>query len=253
VIQYIIGPSLDFFGAVVLGVIMVLGVLTVVAIKTKKINLATKKTESSIYPEKRTIFFYLVPWAVFLIVNVTLAKNLSVYLSQQLPASFYLFLVAVQFVGVVFGAVIIGFFVDFFGRRPALALSLTLYGISAALGGLLTNNQVFSFIYFVNGLSWGILFVLYTFVIWGDLSNKENCAKMYSIGLIVYFSTTGIGLITQISMPVDLSSLLTCLVVFLSIIPIVLAPELLPPDFIERTRLKSHMNILKKIKRENHG
>jgi MFS family permease len=132
-----------------------------------------------------------------------------------------------------------------------------LYGISSALAGISTNFALLYFVYFANGFSWGILLVMYTFVIWGDLSNKENCAKMYAIGFIVFYLTQGIGLLPLgqiLQIPLVISSLGSCLLIFLSNIPIFLAPELLPSDFREKMRLKLHMSAVKKMKQsQNQG
>jgi hypothetical protein len=110
-------------------------------------------------------------------------------------------------------------------------------------------------VYVANGLSWGILVVMYIFVIWGDLANKENCSKMYSIGFLTFYATQGIGLLPlkQISeIPLVVSSLVGCLLIFLSNIPIFVAPELLPSDFRERMKLKLHMDAVKKIKQSRN-
>ena len=201
--------------------------------------------------KKKIVFLYLVPWLLFSIINVTLAKNNSTYIFEQTSASFYVFLVALQAIGVCFGAIIAGFVADLFGRRIALAITLSLYGTSAALGGIFANPQVFSVMYFINGMSWGILFVMYIFVVWGDLANKDNCSKMYSLGVLTYFLSLGLGaFIPQIFLPFGTSSLLICLIIFLSILPIFLSPELVRSDFIERIRLKRHINALSKNKNQ---
>jgi hypothetical protein len=61
-----------------------------------------------------------------------------------------------------------------------------------------------------------------------------------------------LGQILQI--PLVISSLGSCLLIFLSNIPIFLAPELLPSDFREKMRLKLHMSAVKKMKQsQNQG
>jgi hypothetical protein len=227
-----------------------LGLFLFVFFRTKVNNVESKK-EVQNYFEKKVVFLYVVPWILFSIINVTLAKNNSAHIFGQTSASFYVFLVALQVMGVCFGAMIAGFVADFFGRRIALAITLTLYGTSAALGGLFPNPQVFSLMYLINGMSWGILFVMYIFVVWGDLSNKDNRAKMYSMGLITYFLALGIGeFIPQTFLSMGTSSLLMCLIIYLSILPIFLSQELARSDLIERIRLKRHVNAIKKIKNQ---
>ena len=250
-----VAPTLDFQRAVVLGIALSLGPLMVLFLRPEEAVLTVKKDEIRYYPEKRTVLLYLIPWVLFSLINVTFAKNISFNISQQVPPSLYLFLNILQAIGTIFGALSGGAAADFFGRRVSLAFSLTLYGISAALAGIAVNSALLYFVYVANGLSWGILLVMYGFVIWGDLSNKENCAKLYPIGFIIFYATQGIGFlpfkqIFEISLTI--SSLLSCLLIFLSNIPVFLAPELVSSSFQERMRLKLHLKAVKKIKQSRN-
>lgn len=249
----VVAGTLDFLATVILSSFLSLGALTIILLRPEKAMLTAKQDGKENYFEKRTVLFYLIPWIVFSLVNAILAKNYSLSISQQVPSSFYLFLIGLQVIGVVFGAVIGGIIADFFGRRLALALSLTLYGTSSAIAGLFQGNEVFSLVYLTNGLGWGFLFILYTFVVWGDLANKGNCAKMYSIGLAIYYSAFGFGLLfPQMSqVPLVVSALASCLLIFLSNVPIILAPELLPSYFRERIKLKLHMDAVRKINKQS--
>jgi hypothetical protein len=225
-----------------------IGLFLFVFFRTKTNNVESKNDTKKFF-EKKVVFLYLVPWLLFSIVNVTIAKNNSTYFFEHTSASFYVFLVALQSISVCFGAIIAGFVADFSGRRIALAVTLSLYGISAVLGGISTNPQVYSVMYFINGMSWGILFVMYIFVVWGDLANKDNCAKMYSLGVTTYFLSLGIGaFIPQSFLPISISSLLTCSIAFFSILPIFMVPELGPTNFMERVRLKRYANKIGKRK-----
>lgn len=253
VVAYLVAPSLDLLGIIALSVIVSLGILVIVLLKPKQARLTAKKNEEGSYFEKRTVLLYSIPWVIFSLVNVTLAKNASASISQQVSSSFYLFLLGLQFIGVVFGSIIGGTIADLFGRRLSLAFSLTAYGTSAALVGIFTSSEVLSLVYVVNGLSWGILFTMYIFVVWSDLANKDNCAKICSIGLATYYMTIGIGLLWQISIPIVTSSLVTCLLVFLLNVPIALAPELLSPYFRERTRIRLHMKAVRKISKQSRN
>jgi MFS family permease len=256
IVAPIVVETLDFPMTILLSTVLSLGLLSVILLRPEKAVLTAKKDERGNYFEKRTVLLYSIPWVLFSFINVTLAKNISLNILQQVPSSFYLFLTVLQAIGVILGALSGGVIADFFGRRLSLAFSLTLYGISSALAGLFTNDAIFSFVYAANGLSWGILLVLYSFVIWGDLASKENCAKMYSIGLVIYYSTVGVGLLWQVpQIPLVISALASCLLIFLSNVPVVLAPELLSSDFRARMKLRLHMNAVKRMgkKRQNQG
>jgi len=251
----LMAETFDFSGIVMLSVILSLGPLAIKLLEPeKKAILTAKKEEDDYHPEKRTILLYAVPWLLFSLINATFARNMSVNVSQDIPSYYYLFLVVLQLAGSVFGALGGGIIADFFGRRLSLVFSLSLYGIASALVGLVENYEMFVFVYFANGLNWGILLTLYTLVVWGDLANEKSCAKIYSIGLIIFYLATGVGILLthQISqIPLIISSLVSCLLIFLSNIPLILAPELLSPDFREKIKLKLYMNVMKKIGRKS--
>jgi predicted MFS family arabinose efflux permease len=248
---HLVAPRLDFLGTTILSIIFSLGIIVIVSLKSEKAVLTTEKNKEGNYFEKRTIFLYSIPWVLFSLINWTLARNASVIVSQQVSSSFYFALLGLQVLGVIFGSIIGGIAADFFGRRLSLGFSITLYGISTALLGVFTSKEVLSFVYALNGLSWGFLFILYIFVVWSDLANKDNCAKMYSIGLATYYLTLGIGLLTQIYLSLAISSLLICLTVFISNISILMAPELLSPYFRERMKMRLHMKAVKKISNQS--
>jgi len=250
----LMAETFDFSGTVMLTVILSLGTLVIKLLRPeKKAMLTAKKDENGYHPEKRTILLYSVPWALFSLTNATLARNISLHILQSIPFSYYQFLAFLQLVAAVFGALGGGIIADFFGRRLSLVFSLTLYGISSALAGLVKNYEMLCFVYVANGLNWGILLTLYLLVVWGDLASKESCAKRYSIGLIIFYLGTGVGILLthQISqIPLIVSSLVSCLLIFLSNIPLILAPELLSSDFRERIKLKLYMNVARKIGRK---
>jgi MFS family permease len=249
-IDVALAATLDFSGTLILGIILSMAILSVIFLSPKKAKFTEKRDESESYPEKRTIFLYLIPWVIFSIINATFAKNISSTISQAVPSSTYLLLIGLQLIAALVGTLGGGIIADFFGRRSSLVISLTLYGISTAFAGIANNYVLFYFVYVANGFSWGILLTMYNFVVWGDLANKENVAKMYSIGLATFYSSVGLGLLLpQISqVPLDVSALLSCVLIFLANIPIVIAPELLSSNIRERIRLKMHINAVKKIK-----
>lgn len=254
-----IAETFDFFTIVIFSIILSSGILVIRLLRPEKNAMLSTKEEKGNHPEKRTILLYSVPWIVFSLVNSTLARNISLQVFQSVPSSIYMFLLVIQMIASGFGALGGGIIADLFGRRLSLGFSLTLYGISTALGGFIQNYEMLYFMYIINGLSWGILWILYSSVIWGDLADKESCAKRYSIGLIIYYLATGLGslLTHQISqISIINSSLIGCLFIFLSNIPLILAPETLTLNFRQKIRLTLYMNIIKKIRRkqpQNHG
>jgi hypothetical protein len=256
IIGFGVAETLDFLGTIMLSTVLSLTTLAVMLKIPKKSILTAKKDERGTDSEKRTVVLYTIPWVVFSLINATLAVNISFNAFQRVSSSFYLFLLILQLVAAAFGALSGGIIADFFGRRLSLALGLTLFGLSSALVGLVNNDAIFPFVYAANGLSWGILLTMYSFVVWGDLSNEKNCARMYSIGLATYYSTIGIGVLVPeqiIQFPLAISALASCMLIFLSNLPIVLAPELLSSDFREKIKLKMHMRALKRVGKKSQN
>jgi len=201
--------------------------------------------------EKRVMLLYLIPWIIFSMVNVTLAKNNSFCIVQQTSASFYVFLEALEVIGVSIGAITMGFLADFVGRRITASVALTLYGFCSALGGLFDTKWAFSLMFLIGGVSWGSFFVLFFLVIWGDLANKENWAKIYALGLVTYFASQGVSsLVPQVFLSLETGALVTCLFSFFAIVPIFAVPELSSNDFIENMRIKRHIDSVKKLKNQ---
>jgi MFS family permease len=242
-----ISTSLDHLGNLVLCIVLCLLVIIGASLIKEK-EAPKKREELAYYPEKRTIILYSLPWVIFCFLNYTFSKNITIDISQLLSPSFYAFLTICQTFGGLLGAVLGGFLADR-GRRLTLVFSFIFYGISTTFKGFLNNDATFFFAYLAEGISGGMLLTLYSFVIWGDLANNKNVSKVYSIGLISYYFFMGMGLLpTFLSGISPLSSaLISCLLIFASFVPIILAPELLFSDAQEKIQLKKYMKTVKKI------
>ena len=249
IVDSIAASGISLIEAIIIAASLSLIPIVALTLRPKR-EISTTQKEGT-YPEKRTILLYAIPWILFSLINATFSKNIALTTVAQLPSDFYVNLAIAQTVAALFGALIGGTIADFFGRRLTLIMSVTLSGISIVLYGLLQSQSLY-LAFIADGLSWGILLTLYSFVIWGDLSNKENCAKMYAIGLITYYMTLVIGLLpTGISHLSFLESALAgCLIIFFSNLPIGLAPELQSPDFREKIMLKMHIKAVKKAAKE---
>lgn len=244
--------------------IIIIIVLSLGALSTKLFglmkgsSLSKMNSDKGFRHEKRTIILYAIPWIIFSLVNFTLARNISSNIFDVVPSSLYTFLSFLQIISSALGASIGGIISDLDGRRSALGVSLTLFGISIVFGGIFQAVGVFYLMYIINGFTWGILWTLYITVVWGDLGDEETVVKNYSLGLLIFYLAVifGFVFIPQISqIPVVTSSFLGCLLVLLSNIPLVVAPELLSSEFQEKLKLMLHFKSLKKIRKssKNHG
>jgi len=245
-----LAESLDFCGTTALCIASSLGVLATKLFTPSGMQMSTPgEHRKDPYPEKRAILLYVVPWVIYSLVNATFQEAISFQALLGLSLSARMSLLFLQLIGACLGAAIGGTIADFFGRKVALALGLSLYGFSTALSGTVTVYDVVLFAHLVNGLNWGIFLTIYQLVIWGDLANASNYARLYSLGLSVFYLSTGIGCAFEpvmLQVPLAVASLISCLLIFLSNIPVILAPELLPSGFREKIRLKLYVYLLKR-------
>jgi len=210
-------------------------------------------TDESIKLNKRTIIFYLVPWVSFSLINATTARVISFQAMKYIIPLFSYLMIIMGAIGAIIGGVIS----DFIGRKIPLAFALTLYGISSVFSAFVKVHILVNFMFIITGLTWGILSTLYLYVVWGDLADKNTYQYTYSIGLGTFFATSGLGsLITPeiLKIPLFTASITNCLIIFISNIFIILAPEILPSDVREKTCFKLYIYLVKRRKRLlNHG
>ena len=249
ILSDVVASSIDLSGSIVLSTMLSIVPMATMIFRPKKLMDPVKSEDA--YPEKRTLLFYTIPWVLFSLINATLARTITLGAEQSL-FSYYALVVVLQTLAAVFGTLVGGFMSDFFGRRLALMLSVTLYGTGMALSGLVQNTFIAFFAFSAEGLSWGIFLTLYLFVVWGDLSNRGNTARMYAIGLTAFYIASGIGPIMPnlISITPVASALFGCTLIFLSFVPISLAPELQSSDFREKVMLRIHIRAAKKAVEE---
>jgi MFS family permease len=232
-----------------LSVILNSATLAIRLLRPKRETAQSGRRDLERYTEKKTVLLYSIPWLAYSLINATLGKTISLHVSQQFNPASVALLVTMQVVGGSIGALLGGLIADFIGRRLSLVTGLILYGTSSAISGLAQSYEHFYLSYIGIGLTWGIFLSLYLFVVWGDLANVETRLRMYSIGLIIFYSATGVGSLfgSQLSsIPLTIASIISCLIIFLSNIPLLFAPELLPQDFRERIHLKSYISLVKR-------
>lgn len=253
-IAAILAGFLDILGCVLLAAFLVFGILATKLLKPESSISENIEEKQGSYHERRVALLYAIPWVLFSLVNGILDRSIA--LNTSVPEALYFSLLILQTIAAAFGAVGGGMIADLLGRKLSLSFSLTLYGISMALSGFVQNTEVLYFVFAVSGLNWGILWSLYGSVVWGDLADERNCVKRYSSGLIIFYLPLALGLLftPQIEqIPVIWSALIGCSLIFLSNIPLFLAPELLSEGFRDKVRLRLHMNVVKKLDKESRS
>ncbi len=195
---------------------------------------------------------YFVSWLMF-----TLAGGISGFIKplQSLEyESVRILGSVVQYVGVVPSALISGFASDRFGRKKTLIFGLITLGISYALFSVATSSTTYLLTKIISGVAWGIILVVYCLTVIGDFAVSCSKEKFYAIGMVVPFILYSIFKIfsdaISPSIPNSLISSILSMILFISVIPLLYAPETLPWKKIRQRRFSEHIKKLKKLVEE---
>ena len=206
-----------------------------------------KKTSFS-FVKERSFFLYFIPWIMFSLVN---------YLSTPVQFSIVgestmktLIIIENVFVGVF--AIAGGFLCDFIGRKRTAIIGFILLGLGFSFLGLFPFALESSYFHtVVDGTAWGLLYVLFVIVIWGELDNNAPSDKFYAVGVLPFFISKFLQLVmggfvsTDIS-PYALFSFIAFFL-FIAILPLVYAPETLPEKNMKDRELRRYIEKAKKI------
>jgi MFS family permease len=190
----------------------------------------------------RPFYLYLVPWAIFSLVNY-FAWSISM---SFLGAEFVQLITMVESIIVGVFAVVAGFASDIIGRKRTLMAGFVLFGLGYAILGV-APSSIFSWYLYtvVDGVALGIFYVIFLFTVWGDLAHEKPSEKYYAIGILPYalssflHLTVGSAVAEAIS-PYAIFSFAAFLL-FLAVVPLMYAPETLPEKTMKDRELKLYV------------
>jgi MFS family permease len=212
------------------------------------------KTLFSILGEKN-FRLYFIAWLMFSLVD----SFESVVLNDaiiQLPD--YIRLLEPLIAGI--SALFAGIFSDWIGRKKIMIFGFISLGIAYAILGIAHGytmghipGQIYTFYFVVDGVAIGLLWVLFTIVLWGDMPRLGR-EKYYALGETPLFLTQVVSLL---SVPLLTSSIetapifsLAAFFLFISVIPLLYARETLPMKNIQERQLKTYTEEALKLKQE---
>ena len=206
---------------------------------------------------QRSFLLYFIPWILFsLITDLTIPIQTNIIQTMQanavnIPSAEYLRSVENIFTAVF--AIIGGFLTDFIGRKRMSIVGFALLGLAYSVLGIYPENP-FSWYFYtvVDGISWGILFVIFVITIWADISHDSPSEKYYALGVlpffISYFLRLIIGSDIAAAIPNEAIFSFTAFFLFLAVLPLVYAPETLPEKHIKDRELKGYLEKAQKVK-----
>jgi MFS family permease len=219
--------------------------------ETKGIPVKTSATIPSYRSlvNQRSFLLYLIPWIMFSLITYLTAPIQDALISS----SNINFMIIIENAFIAIFAVVGGFLLDTVGRKRMSIIGFVLLGLGYAVLGLGVLNTLSWYFYtVVDGIAWGILFVIFVVTIWGDLSYSAPSDKYYAIGVLPFFISKFLQLTigNQIAAAIPATSIfsLTALFLFLAVLPLFYAPETLPEKIIKDRELKGYLEKAHKVK-----
>ena len=240
---------LDNAGVIILiGLWRFIGGIGFVSIAKK--NQVTIKKESPSFSElfsQDKIKLYLFPWAMFCLLNFALSPILHNYFGENIMT---VQIIVWGIAGLV--ATLGGLVADIVGRRAIIIAGFIMLGVEYAIIVLLSNSLPALYCYAIlDGISWGLLCSVFLTTIWGDLGEYQEKEKYYVLGGLTFFLPGFIAeLITPYvsDIPKTLAFSLASFFLFLSVLPLLHAPETLPNEKIKEKQLRKYLERAKELK-----
>lgn len=204
---------------------------------------------SSTVARNRTFYMYFIAWLMFAFVD-----GLGAVILTPVITKLSLSIRLIEPLATGFSAIIAGTLSDWIGRKRVLIFGFVSLGIAYATLGLFSQVLAsLTFFLVIDGMALGSLWVLFVMVLWGDLT-KTKSERFYAIGETPFFLTEIFSLLLMpyVSLIPESSSFsLAALFLFMSVLPLLYAPETLPEKSMRDRELKQYVERAKKV-REKH-
>jgi len=226
---------------IVLAIWRLLGMLSIFFFKPSANRAEDDKTSLFTIIRERKFMLYFIPWFMFTLVNFIEKPLLQQFFGPDLFGNYELATLIIASVSAFLG----GIFCDLKGRKVAGILGFVLLGIGYALLSLLPEAQISQILYVVfDGTAWGILYVTFIFIVWGDISENKIPEKYYLLGGMPFLFAGLIEAIVQpfvTVFPISTSFSLASFFLFLAVLPLLYAPETLPEKTMKDRELKNYI------------
>ncbi|MEM4699569.1 MAG: hypothetical protein QXT74_01300 [Candidatus Nezhaarchaeales archaeon] len=193
-------------------------------------------------------------WSLFVIADSLSSVTLYFQLGEEKVASLKQLTLLVG----VASMVPAGLLLDRYGRRPLAIFSYMLLGLGCALVSLSPSGPVLDVLYpVIDGFAWGALTILFTFVVWADISPPARRAKYIAIGLgaAILASWQG-GVWRAYALPTPHITQLfstAAVLLFLSGAMLYFVPETLPDHVRARRAMKEYIKYVKELSSRRLG
>jgi len=207
----------------------------------RKLHYERKTSLLSIF-HNRSFVLYFLAWTMFSMVDG---------FAQLREFDFVMNIVELIVAG--FSALIAGILADRTGRKRVIISGFASLGIAYAILGIAPQLWISTFFYIlVDGFAIGLLWTMFTIVIWGELS-RFNTEKYYAVGEAPYFLTQLVSLLFApyiVLIPETSVFSVAAFFLFIAVIPLLSVRETLPEKKIQQRQLEIYTEEALKLRQE---
>ena len=144
-----------------------------------------------------------------------------------------------------------GVMTDHYGRKQPLILGFIALGLSYAFVGIDVTPFSWMVMMAISGIAWIFIMVSYMWTILGDLAPPGSSEKYYAIGSIIPILVEAIfnmlSGVLKITVKTSLVTPSLSVILFVSVLPLLFAPETLPESKIRDKRFRNYVLKAKKL------
>jgi MFS family permease len=203
----------------------------------------------------RPFLLYFVAWLMFSVVDIMETPIVTKWIGGEESTLYGIMEIVEPILSTVF-ILVAGVMCDWVGRKKIVLSGFVSLGVAYAILGLF-SGQVISgqgdflwYLYFVvDGAAWGIFYLTFTLILWGDLSQSGSREKYYALGSVPFFLSYIIPYFVGLpSNDLGAAFSVAAFFLFLAVLPLISAPETLPEKKMELRRLRSFAEEAQKAK-----
>lgn len=148
-----------------------------------------------------------------------------------------------------------GFLSDRIGRKRLIIAAYAMMGVGYAMLSFASQNKLVFYSYIaLDGTAWGIFFLMFLLLIWGDLAQARIKNRYYLVGTMPFIIATYITPIVRPyigAIPLTAAFSFASFFLFVAVIPLMIAPETLSEKVIKDQDLKGYAEkALKQVMKE---
>jgi MFS family permease len=194
---------------------------------------------------QRSVLLYILPWVMFCLINFIEEPFFASQVQQSFLGTNVSYTIAIGEFGIGgISALIGGYLSDIIGRKRLIIAGYVMVGIGYAVLSLASMNPIAFYSYvLLDGTAWGIFMLMFFLVIWGDIAEERLKIRYYLIGNLPFILASYLSTVMQPFagiIPLFTAFSLASFFLFVSVLPLIYAPETLAEKTMKDRDLKSY-------------